>query len=511
MPRRMGFLAWRMAWRLSALALVLVAVVVGAVIGVRAYGAAGNEGLRPWHTVVPPEPDVAAMDRMDWAGWLAAEARAFDVVRREVTGRLAPEHRSVANRYDATSPLHPAGFATDWNRSFIMAPPGAPRGAAVLLHGMTDAPYSMRHLARLYQDAGWVAVVPRMPGHGTVPAGLTEADWQDWAAATRLAVREARARAPGQPLHLVGYSNGGALAVLHALAALERPELGAPDRLVLLSPMIGVTAFARFAGLAGLPALLPAFAEAAWLSLLPEFIPFKFNSFPVNAARQSHLLSAEVQARTRAAAAAGRIGAMPPVLTFQSAVDATVSTAAVVSGLHAHLPANGSELVLFDLNRDAKLGPLVAPAVEQAVERLLPAAPQRFAMTLISNAGLGGPGVEERTTPAGAATVTRRPLGMDWPREVFSLSHIALPFPVTDGLYGMAPDPAESFGVRLGAVAARGERGVLVADLDTLLRVSSNPFYDYVRDRVIALIAAPHGTAGAAVGRGADLLESRGR
>jgi hypothetical protein len=39
--------------------------------------------------------------------------------------------------------------------------------------------------------------------------------------------------------------------------------------------------------LAGLAAIFPTFAKAAWLSILPEFNPFKYNSFPVNAARQS--------------------------------------------------------------------------------------------------------------------------------------------------------------------------------------------------------------------------------
>ena len=39
----------------------------------------------------------------------------------------------------------------------------------------------------------------------------------------------------------------------YALDALENPQLTRPDRLVLISPMIGITAFARFAGLAGLP------------------------------------------------------------------------------------------------------------------------------------------------------------------------------------------------------------------------------------------------------------------
>jgi hypothetical protein len=48
-----------------------------------------------------------------------------------------------------------------------------------------------------------------------------------------------------------------------------------------------LTRFARFAGLAALPSILPAFAKSAWLAILPEFNPFKYNSFPVNVARQS--------------------------------------------------------------------------------------------------------------------------------------------------------------------------------------------------------------------------------
>ncbi len=70
-------------------------------------------------------------------------------------------------------------------------PAGKPRGGVVLLHGLTDSPYSVRHLAENYQKHGFVAVVPRLPGHGTAPGALTDVDWEAWLAATRLAVREA--------------------------------------------------------------------------------------------------------------------------------------------------------------------------------------------------------------------------------------------------------------------------------------------------------------------------------
>ena len=47
-----------------------------------------------------------------------------------------------------------------------------------------------------------------------------------------------------RPLVLVGYSNGGALVLSYALDALERSADPQAERIILLSPMIGVAPFA---------------------------------------------------------------------------------------------------------------------------------------------------------------------------------------------------------------------------------------------------------------------------
>jgi alpha-beta hydrolase superfamily lysophospholipase len=302
-------------------------------------------------------------------------------------------------------------------------------------------------------------------------------------------VREARARVPAGPLHLVGYSNGGALALMHALDAIEDSRLAQADRLVLLSPMVGVTAFARFAGIAGLPALLPRFAKTAWLDIQPEFNPFKYNSFPVNAARQTHRLTAALQARIDRLAAAGRLAALPPVLTFQSVVDATVSTPAVLDALYGRLPPGGHEVVLYDLNRNIRFGPLFNAAAYGALERIVPPAPRHYAVTVIGTDGAGA--VSAARVPGGAMEAAVTPLAAEWPRDTFSLSHVALPFPPQDGLYGATPDPRDDFGVRLGAAAMRGERGALVIGLDTFARVTSNPFFPDLLARVTQGLPPP--------------------
>jgi hypothetical protein len=69
-------------------------------------------------------------------------------------------------------------------------------------------------------------------------------------------------------------------------------------------------------------------------------------------------------------------------------------------------------------------------------------------------------------------------------QQTHSLSHVALPFPMSDSLYGMQPDPDENFGVNLGAIAPRGERNTLIVSLDALLRMSSNPFFPYMIERI---------------------------
>ncbi|MBO9515184.1 MAG: alpha/beta hydrolase [Variovorax sp.] len=469
----------------------LVAVTAGAaLVAVRLYDIQRGPPLGPWHTHVPHELSRAELRRTDWAGYIAAENAAFAEVRAEVTERLPPEARVAANRYFEGSPIYPGRFKQDWNRSYVLEPAGPPRGVVVLLHGLTDSPYSLRHVAALYRDHGFVAIGIRLPGHGTVPAGLTRVEWPDWLEATRLAVREARRRvAAPLPLHIVGYSNGGALALKYALDALDDEQgLARPDRLVLLAPMIGVTELSRFAGLLGWPAVFPPFAKAAWLGVVPEVNPFKFDSFPVNAARQSSLLTRDLQGHIVREERAGRLARLPPILSFQSVADATVSTRAVVTALYARLPANGSELVLFDLNRNIKFGPLLRDAADPLGSRLLPPAPRRFRATWIANADADTLRVVERTTEAGSADERTRPLALAYPREVFSLSHVAVPFPVTDPLYGLEPDGREDFGINLGALAVRGEHRTLVVGFDFLSRLRSNPFYPYMAERIAETI-----------------------
>ena len=478
--------------RLKKAAVIVVVgalLLVGTMMGVRLYDIQQGPPLASWHTYVPEELDAQQIDGASWQDYIAHEDKLFTLLRQNVGDKLQPEDKVDSNRYFSGAKVYPEHFAHDWNRSFVLLPAGEPIGVAVLLHGLTDSPYSMRHIAAHYQSVGYVAITIRMPGHGTVPGGLTDAHWEDWTAATRLAVREARRLVPApRPLHLVGFSNGGALALMHALDALDDPKLAKPDRLVLLSPMVGITTFARFAGLAGLPSILPAFAKAAWLSIVPEFNPFKYNSFPVHAARQSFELTQTLQDRLVAQQRSGGLDRLPPIITFHSVLDFTVSTRAIINALYARLPENGSDLVLFDLNRATKLGPLFRRGVAWSLAGTLPGEKRNYRLTIVTNASTTSSAMVERVIEAGSTEVVERAIGMDYPREVYSLSHVALPFPTNDALYGMHPDNIEEFGISLGAMSMRGEVGAFVIGMDTLTRLTSNPFYSYLVKRVDGVI-----------------------
>jgi alpha-beta hydrolase superfamily lysophospholipase len=445
--------------------------------------------LQPWHTEAPRGELKAADigDRFTLAEYLKREDAALRDVRDRIESQTPDAFKTATNRYFSGSRLNARQLSTDWNRTFELVPDTI-RGGALLLHGMSDGPYSMRAVARVLHDAGFYALALRLPGHGTVPAGLAQADWHDWAAAVRMGMRHVRQRVgDAQPIVLVGYSNGGALAALYTLEALEQPSLPRPDRLVLMSPMIGVSQFAVLSPVISLFAGVPYFNRAAWTSVQPEYNPFKYNSFPANGGYQSHLVTRELdRALTRNSA---RLAEFPPVLTFQSIVDSTVETGAVVDRLHDRLPANGSALVMFDLNRLSAARGFMRGEVEGLFQRLFGGTARRYRVSVVTNAAPDQAEVVEKDVEPGTTSIRDRPLPLAWPRFVFSLSHVAVPFPVDDPLYGLTPALQEDYGIRLGELEPRGERGVLLMPVDDLMRLKCNPFFPYLEERLRAWVA----------------------
>jgi alpha-beta hydrolase superfamily lysophospholipase len=472
-----------LTWAAVALVTVMVA---------RARGARRLPDLEPWHQVVPQKELTAAElnDRFTLADYLARENEVFREVAERVETLVDAADRTRTNRYNPESPLNAAHFKVNWNRTQELTPETI-RGGALLLHGLTDSPYSMRKLAEILAAHGIYALCLRLPGHGTVPAGLTNVHWHDWVAAARVGARHVRGKiGEGKPLYLFGYSNGAAAVLHYALEAAGDNRLPRADRIVLFSPEIGVAPVPRLTELLSKLAIVPGNEKSRWLDVLPEYNPFKYNSFPVNAGQQSLGITNALRSAIGTAASDGRIQKLPPILAFQSVVDATVQTEAVAGGLFDRLPDNGSELVLFDLNRFANAKPFLKSTHDALIARLSASRERRYRFTLVTNVDPSSPEVVVRSFPKGGGAATTEASGLAWPAQFFSLSHLALPFAPDDPVFGWQPDQSVDYGIRLGTVAPRGERDVLITPLDSLLRLNANPFFSYEEKRVLEAIAS---------------------
>jgi hypothetical protein len=226
---------------------------------------------------------------------------------------------------------------------------------------------------------------------------------------------------------------------------------------------------------------------------MEEFDPFKYNSFATNAGAQVHAATRHVVQRIRALATQRSDGpALPPTLVFKSAVDATVTTEAVVDNLLQILPSDDNELVLFDINRhSAVTSTVLINDPGPFTQRLLNEETLPFGLTLIANESTESIDVVTRYKAPGSTRIgPARLLGQTWPPGVVSLSHVALPFPPDDPLYGSVR-PEDDSVIYLGNLSIRGERGLLRVPEDWLLRLRFNPFYDYLEQRVLGWMESP--------------------
>jgi carboxylesterase len=96
---------------------------------------------------------------------------------------------------------------------------GGPAGALVL-HGFTGTPQSMRGVAEAFAAAGFAVELPLLPGHGTSVEDMAQYGWNDWVAAAEEAYDRLGGRCSS--IVVVGLSMGGALT---AWMAARHPEI----------------------------------------------------------------------------------------------------------------------------------------------------------------------------------------------------------------------------------------------------------------------------------------------
>ena len=451
----------------------------------------GRSELQQWHTDnLSEEFSVEKQGEIkDLDAYLALEDALFRQLNQEIYAHSprGPEYSLL--RYSPGSVSDPQQRSPNWNRTFQLHSDD-PVGGVLLLHGMSDSPYSLRALGETLNAQGYEVLGLRMPGHGTAPSGMTTVKWQDMAAVVRMGMHHLSGVTSGAPLHIIGYSTGAALALDYTLET-ERGSAW-PANLILISPAISVSPMAALAQWVRLLSVLPGLEGLAWTDIQQEFDPYKYNSFATNAGEQVHLLTGSVTQRIQdRSAKPDHDPLLPPTLVLKSTVDATVSTTAVVDDFLNLLSPGRNELVLFDINRYAATSALLINDPGPLTKRLLIDNSLPYSLTLVGNTQATSRAVSAHYKPPFTENIAVvEPLWREWPKGVFSLSHVALPFPPNDPLYGRYP-PESANRIFLGQQALQGERGLLRIPPNFLLRLRYNPFYDYLERRVVRWLESP--------------------
>ena len=482
--RRLWRLGVRLAWITGLVGLAIVS-------GFTLYAVTMLPPLHPWHLERLSEEFTALRHGdLDFAGYLQQEEKLFAEYRAKVAGWNSRDEAYLFSRFNPESPVNRLVDGAPHNRSFRLAQ-AQPKGQALLIHGLTDSPYSAKALADSLHARGFDVTVLRLPGHGTLPSMMVEMSHRDWTAAVRIAARDVAARvAPGQPFYIGGYSTGGTLAMQYALDALDDSALRRPDRVLLISPAIEITRIAALASIIDFFSVIPIplLEKVRWQNVNSEFDPYKFNSFPVNASRQVNRSTRALRVSLLRARESGRIKQLPPVVTWQSVVDSTVGSLGVAETLYGHLDGAGHRLVLFDVNRQRIFASVQRPQAGELIEHLAQQ-PRAFQLEIVGNLNLDSATVGiHHLAPDGTGSTHETTL--TWPANLVSLGHVALPFPPDDPVYGFIPGSGRNGIPSIGSWLLRGENGAVTITLGSLTRLRSNPFWSLIDSEVGALVAA---------------------
>ena len=125
---------------------------------------------------------------------------------------------------------------------------------ALVLHGFTGNPGSMRGIAEALAEAGFTVELPLLPGHGTKVEDMIDTGWSDWLTHADDAYRSLAQRC--EKVVVVGLSMGGALT---AWLGSEYPEIAglvcinaivsAPEGMRAAVEKVLATGADRFAGI----------------------------------------------------------------------------------------------------------------------------------------------------------------------------------------------------------------------------------------------------------------------
>ena len=437
--------------------------------------------LSLWHKTILKNEFTTLSNVKNIQEYRKLEDRLFKELDQKIYAQNLSKENNYINRYAKNSLSDPKRWHTAWNKTFELTT-NNPKMGVLLLHGMSDSPYSLHTQAMYLQKKGVLVLGLRLPGHGTIPSGLIHLKWQDMAAVVKMGMQYLAKKLPNKPIHIMGYSTGATLALNYTFDALNDTTLRVPSSLVLYSPAIGVTPVASLAIWQNRIGKIFGLKKLAWNAIASEYDPYKYNSFAVNAGDQVYKICNHIQKQLKKYPSQTHTKKFPPVLSFASIVDNTVKVSATKNYLYEHLPKGRHILTLFDINHHFVNNHLINQSVNTSIQELSKHTNPNYTLKIISNKGSTNDTLKEITN-----NKISKNLLFKWPNKLYSLSHLAIPISPNDPLYGNKNAP-KSPGIQLGHLAIYGENAVLQISGNALLRQRWNPFHDYIKKNVLEFL-----------------------
>ena len=200
------------------------------------------------------------------------------------------------------------------NSPFVLVPSAPARRAILMVHGLTDSPFAVRDLAKVFQARGFYVLAMLLPGHGTRPGDLLDFSWQNALHAHQQLLDLLAARF--EEVYAMGFSAGATLSIYQSML---NPLI---QGLFLFSPAIRVSPLAGLAGSFGLTG--KRWPRMAWFDVQPDTDSFKYESLTNRAIAEVHAMTRAVQ----------RVGSLCerriPVFVAASEKDATLDSQATL-------------------------------------------------------------------------------------------------------------------------------------------------------------------------------------
>ncbi|MEM7170058.1 MAG: alpha/beta fold hydrolase [Pseudomonadota bacterium] len=162
--------------------------------------------------------------------------------------------------------IHRAETATESGAPYLLMPKKRHAMGILAVHGFLASPAEMRGYSEQLSAEGYPVMGVRLAGHGTSPWDLRDQSWSDWLASLKRGYDVIASVC--DTVAVVGFSTGGALALIHAA---DRPE-----------KLAGVAAIAapyklRNKNLAFVPLVHRVNRLAEWVPSVEGVMPFRPN------------------------------------------------------------------------------------------------------------------------------------------------------------------------------------------------------------------------------------------